>query len=108
MWPWLWSKPAAAAPIPPLAQEFLYATVQPQKEKKKKKKILKGSYTMIEWDLSQGWFGICKSTQCYGSTILKNKLIEKEITCVVTRSRGVGMGKMYEGDQKVQTSSYKY
>lgn len=45
---------------------------------------------MIEWDLSQGWFGICKSTQCYGSTILKNKLIEKEIEFVFIGGRTWG------------------
>ena len=43
--PWLWCRPAAAAPIKPLAQETPYAvgtalkkTERPKKKKKKKKK----------------------------------------------------------------------
>ena len=31
---WLWCRPAAAAPIQPLAQEHPYATVGPKKKKK--------------------------------------------------------------------------
>ena len=35
---WLWCRPAAAAPIRPLAWELLYASGVPLKSKKKKKK----------------------------------------------------------------------
>ena len=35
---WLWHRPAAAAPIPPLAQALPYATGAALKRQKKKKK----------------------------------------------------------------------
>ena len=38
VWLWLWCRPAAAAPIQPLAQELSYATCVALKRKKKKKK----------------------------------------------------------------------
>ena len=43
---WLWHRPAAAAPIQPLAWELAYATVmalkknEKEKEKKEKKKVI--------------------------------------------------------------------
>ena len=37
MWPWLWCRPAAIAPIGPLAWEFPYASGVALKERKGKK-----------------------------------------------------------------------
>ena len=41
-WPWLWCRPATAAPIQPLAWEFPYATDVALKIKQKKKKEVEG------------------------------------------------------------------
>ena len=43
---WLWRRPAAAAPIRPLAWEFLYATDVALKRKKEKRKVHKYTYTI--------------------------------------------------------------
>ena len=62
--------------------------------------------TELEW-----WFSEIKSdrkTNTYDITYMWNlkKLIDTENILVVARSGGVRVGKMGEGDQKVQTSSY--
>ena len=47
---WLWRRPTAAAPIPPLVQELTYATgsaLKRQKKKKKKKKVGRGELLRI-------------------------------------------------------------
>ena len=47
LWLWLWHRPAAAAPIKPLACELPYAAgeaLKRQKKKKKKKKELNNKY----------------------------------------------------------------
>ena len=42
---WLWHRPAAAAPIQPLAQELIYAANMALKRKKKKKKRRRSKLT---------------------------------------------------------------
>ena len=48
LWLWLWHRPAAAAPILPLAWELPLATPVALKRKKKKKKSSKDSIKMIK------------------------------------------------------------
>ena len=45
---WLWRRPTAAAPIPPLVQELTYATGEALKRQKKKKKKKGGERGIIE------------------------------------------------------------
>ena len=53
---WLWSSPAAAAPIPPLAWELLYAVGEDLKNQKKKKGNKKKKYSEKENQLHWGQF----------------------------------------------------
>ena len=53
---WLWHRPEAVAPIPPLAQELPYAassalkTKKKKKKKKKKPKIQKKAHVNVSYD----------------------------------------------------------
>ena len=46
---WLWRRPAATAPIQPLAWEPPYATGVAQKSKQNKKKLFKGVPVVAQW-----------------------------------------------------------